>query len=216
MSEEPVKRRYDAPARRAAARVTRDRVCAAAEELFVREGYARTSIRSVAAKAGVSEATVYLAFSNKAALLDAAILRATGESDGNGLAEILASPPPAVLRRYAEAQAAVMRRAARLIALGESAALMDAELRPLRERAHRGLRTMMRAIADRLNEAELLRPEMTPDDAADTLYVIASDTTYLRLTDGCGHAPESYAPWLTATLEAALLDPKRSEQARRA
>ena len=45
-------------------------------------------------------------------------------------------------------------------------------------------------------------------------YVIASDTTYLRLTDGCGHTPESYAPWLTATLEAALLDPKRSEQAR--
>ena len=62
MSEHPVKRKYDATARRASAAATRERICAAAEQRFVRDGYARTSIRAVAKAAGVAEATVYLAF----------------------------------------------------------------------------------------------------------------------------------------------------------
>src|SRR4051794_40997684 len=121
MSEDPVKRRYDAPTRRAAALATRDRICARAEELFVGGGYARTSIRAIATAAGVSEATVYLAFATKAALLDAVILRAIRDSGSDGLDAILASPPSAVLAHTASAQAALMKRAARLIALGESA-----------------------------------------------------------------------------------------------
>jgi AcrR family transcriptional regulator len=205
MSEDPVKRRYDAPARRAAALATRDRICVSAEELFIRGGYARTSIRAIAKSAGVSEATVYLAFANKAALLDAVILRAIRDSGSDGLDAILASPPPAVLAHTAQAQAVLMRRAAKLIALGESAALMDAELRPLRERAYRGIRAMMCAIADRLDEAGLLAPGVTPSMAADTLYAVGNETTYLRFVDDGGHSPEDYAAWLTATLEAALL-----------
>ena len=76
MPERPVKRKYDATSRRAAAAATRDRICAAAEQLFVADGYARTSIRAVAQAAGVAEATIYLTFPNKAALLDAVIVRA--------------------------------------------------------------------------------------------------------------------------------------------
>lgn len=206
MSDDHVKRRYDAPARRAAALATRDRICASAEELFIGGGYARTSIRAVAKGAGVSEATVYLAFAHKAALLDAVILRAIRDSGSDGLDAILASPPRAVLAHTAESQAVLMRRAARLIALGESAALMDAALRPLRQRAHHGIRAMMRAIADHLDEAGLLAPGLTPSAAADTLYAIGTETTYLRFVDDCGHSPEEYAAWLTATLEGALLD----------
>lgn len=208
MSEQPVKRRYAAPTRRAGARATRDRICAAAEELFVRDGYARTTMRAVAAHAGVAEATVYNAFPNKAALLDAAIVRALGQSTGAGIAEVLISPPPALLSRLAESNAALMRRAARIIAIGDGAALMDAELRPLRARAHHRLRAAMREIAQRLDEAGVLRPGMTAGAAAETLYAIASDTTYLRLT-ACGHLPERYGAWLAATLEALLLDPTR-------
>jgi AcrR family transcriptional regulator len=209
MSEKPVKRRYDARARRAAAVATRERICASAEDLFVRKGYTRTSIRSVAAGAEVAEATVYLAFPNKAALLDAVILRAIGDSGSDGLEAILASPPSAVLRHTAEAQAALMRRAARLIAIGESAALMDAELRPLRDRAYSGVRAMMRSIADRLDEAGLLAPGLTPQAVADTLFAVGNETTYLRFVDFCGHPPEEYAAWLAATLEATLLHPRQ-------
>ena len=201
----PVKRRYDTSRRRAAADATRERICAAAERLFVRDGYARTSIRAVARDARVAEATVYLTFSTKSALLNATILRATGVGEGEPLSAIIAAPPPDMLSRLANAHAAAMSRSARLIALGESAVLMDADLRPLRDRAHANLRAAYAAIAHRLADARLLKPEVTVADAADTLYAICNETTYLRLTQDGALDPERYATWLTTTLEASLL-----------
>ena len=190
MSE--ARRKYHAPQRRAAAAQTRERICAAAETLFLRAGYARTSIRAVARAAGVAEATIYLAFPTKGALLDAVILRAV--RGGERLEEIIAGPPEQLLQRLAASNAALMARAAPLIALGESASLMDAELRPLRERAHRNLRAAFRRAADRLDAAGLLRDDAQA--AADTLYAIASETTYLRM----GLEPEDYARWLSDAL----------------
>jgi AcrR family transcriptional regulator len=203
MAEGPVKRKYDATSRRASATATQERICAAAEELFVRDGYARTSIKAVAKAAGVAEATVYLAFADKAALLDAVIVRATRDNASEGLAAIAAAPPEEVLPRLATSNALLMARAGRLIALGESASLMDADLRPLRERAHRSLRAAFRVIADRLGKAGVLRAG--PQEAADSLYAIASEGTYLRMTEGAGLAPDRYAGWLAATLADVLL-----------
>ena len=85
MSRRPVKRKYDATSRAAAAAKTRERICAAAEARFLRDGYARTSVRAVAKDAGVAEATVYLAFADKAALLDAVIVRATRDNPSEPL-----------------------------------------------------------------------------------------------------------------------------------
>ena len=175
-------RKYDATARRAAAEQTRERICDAAEVLFLRDGYARTSIRAVAREAGVSDATVYLVFATKAALLDAVIIRATRTP----------APPIVDLASFASAHAVLMERAAELIALGEAAALMDAELRPLRDRAHERLRAYLHETADRLELGA---------GAGDTLYAIATETTYLRR----GLPPERYAEWLTGVLSAALL-----------
>ena len=91
-----------------------------------------------------------------------------------------------------------MSRAARLIALGESAVFMDADLRPLLHRAHANLRAAYAAIAQRLADAQLLQP-------ADTLHAICNETTYLRLTHDGARSPKRYATWLTATLDASLL-----------
>jgi AcrR family transcriptional regulator len=199
MSDEPVKRKYDATSRRAAASETRERICAAAEDLFVRDGYARTSIRAVAKAAGVAEATIYLAFPDKPALLDAVIVRATRDNASEPLAAIAAAPPDEILSRMAVSNAILMARAARLIALGECASLMDTGLRPHRERAHRNLRAAFRLIAGRLDEAGLLRSDS--QDAADTLYGLVNETTYLRM----GLGDDAYARWLTDTLGRALL-----------
>src|SRR3954471_9677533 len=171
MPDRPVKRAYDAPSRREAAAKTRDRICAAAEELFERDGYARTSIRAVAERAAVSEATVYLAFPNKAALLDAVIRRAVRDNPGESLDAVVAGSPESVITRLAASQAMLMARAARAIALGEAASLMEADMRPLRERAHANLRAAFRRIADRLEEAG--RRRVGAQAAADTLYAIA-------------------------------------------
>ena len=64
-------RRYDSPRRREQAAATRELILDAAQALFERDGYAATAMAAIAAKAGVSLKTVYLAFETKSGLLRA-------------------------------------------------------------------------------------------------------------------------------------------------
>jgi AcrR family transcriptional regulator len=203
MSGRNAKRSYDSTSRQVAATETRVRICIAAEQLFLEKGYARTSISAVAKSAGVGEATVYLAFQNKSALLNAVILRAVRDNDSEDLQELDSLPPEELLPRFAAGQAIVLARAAPLIALGESAARMDAELRPFRDQAQRNLRAAFRQLADRLDEGGLLRGSAR--QAADAVYAISSEVTYLRMTEGVGMPAEEYGRWLSETLAAVLL-----------
>jgi TetR/AcrR family transcriptional regulator, regulator of autoinduction and epiphytic fitness len=202
-----VKRRYDSAGRRAAADATRDRICAAAERLFLRDGYGRTSMGAVARQAKVAPATVYNAFSTKAALLDAVILRAVRDNEGEPLIALLEGSPRRIVPRIAATHAATLGRAAQLIALGEGAALMDAALRPMRDRAHARLRTAYGALAQALADAGLLRAELTPAEAAETMFSICNETTYMRFTGHDTAANDRYATWLAGVLEATLLRP---------
>src|ERR671912_942799 len=73
-------RRYSTPKRDQRAAATLAAILAAAEEMFLRDGYARTTMKSIAMQAGVSEKTMYLAFATKATLLRQVIqLRAQGD-----------------------------------------------------------------------------------------------------------------------------------------
>jgi AcrR family transcriptional regulator len=202
MSDQNAKRLYDSTSRQAAATETRDRICAAAEELFLAKGYARTSMSAVAKAAKVGEATIYVVFANKSALLNAVIIRAVRDNDSGDLSDITSMAPELVLPRFTRGQATVMARAAALIALGESAAQMDAELRPFRDQAQRNLRAAFRGVADRLEAGGMLRGGA--QDAADTIYAISSEATYLRMTEGVGMSADQYAKWLNDTLAAAL------------
>src|SRR4029077_13597456 len=64
-------RRYDSARRREAAERRRAAVVDAASRLFVREGFAGTTIARIAENAGVSEEMVYKAFGNKVGLVRA-------------------------------------------------------------------------------------------------------------------------------------------------
>src|SRR3954469_19149150 len=63
------RRPYRSAKREAAALQTRARIRDAAETLFLRDGYARTSMKAIAAQAGVSEKTMYLPSASRAKLL---------------------------------------------------------------------------------------------------------------------------------------------------
>jgi AcrR family transcriptional regulator len=65
----PVKRHYDSSRRKEQARQTQRAVLRAAHDLFVEQGYGRTTIADIARAAGVSAETIYAAFKNKATLL---------------------------------------------------------------------------------------------------------------------------------------------------
>ena len=58
-------RTYTSPVRRERAAATRERILAAARELFLERGYARSTAREIAARAGVSLDTVYTAAGRK-------------------------------------------------------------------------------------------------------------------------------------------------------
>ena len=64
-----VKRSYDATRRRAQARETHSAIIRVARDLFIADGYGRTTIADIAHAAGVSVETIYATFKNKAALL---------------------------------------------------------------------------------------------------------------------------------------------------
>ncbi|MEO7430336.1 MAG: helix-turn-helix domain-containing protein, partial [Acidimicrobiales bacterium] len=64
-SEEPVKRSYDSSRRRAQAAETRAVIVRAGCDLFIEQGYGRTTVADIARAAGVSVETIYASFGNK-------------------------------------------------------------------------------------------------------------------------------------------------------
>src|SRR6266540_3499892 len=115
---EIVKRQYHSARRREQAVETRLRILRAAHDLFVSEGYGRTTIAEVARAAGVAAETVYAAYRNKPTLLRQAwyaTFRGDEEDirllDRPEIRAVLAEPDLATrLREHAIVMTAVFRR----------------------------------------------------------------------------------------------------------
>jgi AcrR family transcriptional regulator len=215
MADDEVKRRqYESPARAAAARRTHRRIRAAAEDLFTRNGYEGTSMRAVAAAAGVSERTVFLAFPTKAALLSECIRVAVRGGDEDtplldrpSFRAALDAPPERMLAAIAEASTALMARAARLLAVGEAAGVTDPVLEEHRRRGHEATLADAIAMAKALKRVGLLRKGLTVQRAADRIYALAaSESVYLRLVEQRGWTDAAYARALEDALRGALVD----------
>jgi AcrR family transcriptional regulator len=88
-----MQRRYVSPLRAEQTRRTRLAIIEAALRLFLANGYAGTSIRSIASEAGVSERTVYVAFGDKISIITAIAdhERFGGTEEGEGEAQFLES-----------------------------------------------------------------------------------------------------------------------------
>src|SRR5215217_3335135 len=150
MSEPPVKppapgskrRPYRSPKREAAALETRHAIRDAAETLFLRDGYTRTSMKAIAAQAGVSEKTMYLTYATKANLLRHVIQVAVrGDEAPATLSErtewraVVHGPADQAFARFAALNAALMTRTAPIIGVAEAAAATDSEPAEHRDRA---------------------------------------------------------------------------------
>ena len=207
------RRSYTSRKREQASLETRQRIRAAAEALFLRDGYARTTTKAIAREAGVSEMTVFLAFNNKAALLSE-IIRTTvrGDDDGTPVArraswhEMLDAPADEILARFAEFNGAVQVRTARILAVAEAAATADEQLAARRDSAHAHIRADFQQVADALARHRRLPAQLTATHAADVIYALTNPTTYLLLTDERGWTTRQYVEWLAATLKATLID----------
>jgi len=209
------RRPYHSPKRAAAALKTRQAIRAAAEALFLRDGYTQTTMRAIAEQAGVSEKTMYLTYATKANLLREVIQVAVrGDEAPETLSErsewraVMVGPLDEVFARFATLNAALMTRTAHIIALAESAADVDPELAKHRDRARATARADLHALAAELRRRGALAPGVSEQDAADTMYAISNDVgVYLRLTTECDWTEARYAELIAHTLKATLAAP---------
>jgi AcrR family transcriptional regulator len=205
-------RPYRSAKRAQGASQTRQTIREAATTLFLKDGYTRTSMKAIASRAGVSEKTMYLAYSTKANLLSHVIQVAVrGDEDPAPLSRrpewqaVLHGPPKQAFTRFATLNAAVMARTAAIIAVGEAAAAGDPELAAYRDQAHENARADVRALVTALTRAGALAHDIDERAAADTIYALAADESiYLRLTHECGWTDTQYAELIATILQATL------------
>lgn len=214
--DRPARRAYRSPKRAEAAVNTRRRIRASAEKLFLRDGYAPTTMLKIAAEAGVAEKTVYLAYPSKAALLNE-IIRVGVRGDDTDLpltrrdswdAMLNSESIEQLLARVAAESTELMKRAARVLSLGEAHATSDPQLAKLRDRAHANIRADMRQIATELQARQGLAPGLNIDRASDILFAfVANESPYLRMTDECHWTPQEYTQLIHSLVRALLTAP---------
>jgi TetR/AcrR family transcriptional regulator of autoinduction and epiphytic fitness len=207
------KRTYDSSNRAREARETRRRIVEAAARLFVRDGYAATSIGAIAQEAGVAVPTVYAGLRNKAGVLRAVVdLTVRGDDEAVPLASRAEwremereDDPRRQLALFARIHRQIGDREAAVFAQLEAAAGADSEAtRMLADHDDRRYKTQSR-LARSLHRKKALRPGLTAREAADLIWTLASERTYLALVRDRGWGPENYERWVMEQLEAALL-----------
>jgi AcrR family transcriptional regulator len=212
MENDKRKRPYRSAVRQAAAAKTRQRILTAAGELFVANGFANTATKAVAARAGVTERTIFLNFPSKAALLSACIRAAVrGEAEDVPLLEraewrlALTGDPDHVFGLLAQAVAQLYERAADLLAVGEAAAADDPLLDAERRRGHAATRADLLKVAKAMKRTGALRRGVSPERAADVmLAVAANESLYLRLVRERDWSVVAYTRMLERALAGAL------------
>jgi AcrR family transcriptional regulator len=200
---EAVKRRsYDSSRRRAQATETRSAVVAAARDLFIAQGYARTTMADIASAAGVSVETIYAAFKNKATLLHKAWDITVGGDDQDIVfherPEALAIRHEPDLAKRLMLHAAFSTRTAQRIAPFQLMVQAAAEADPaagamLAEMGRQRLAGMTVMAAEAAKTGELAVSE---EECRDVLWSMTDGMLWHRLVNERGWTNERFANWL--------------------
>jgi AcrR family transcriptional regulator len=205
-------RPYHSPRRQEAANETRRRIRQAAQELFVSQGYAATSIRAVAERAGVAEKTVYLAFPTKPDLLKEVVeVAIVGDDQPIPVAERdwwqqMAAQPDLVgtLERLADGALAIHLRSAEVFEIARGAAAADPQAAALWQTGKQGHQRDCQRLADLLVGHPGVAASLARDDLVTTLYTLIGPETYRQVIVELGRTPTQYRAWLLDTLRRLL------------
>lgn len=199
-------RSYQSPKRQADAAATRANIVDAAARLFVKDGYVATSIKAIAAEAGVSIPTVHLN-GPKHALLIAAFERTfAGDEGRHSLAErpelvaIMGEPDTdTAIERYVDFLIEANQRSAAVVRAMLAAADSDPDVRAayldLEMRRHRD----MTIAAGWFLQRGRIRVDQVAI-AADVLGLITGPDPWTHFTVVRGWDVAVYRSWLTAQL----------------
>jgi AcrR family transcriptional regulator len=207
----PVKRRtYVSALRKEQAARTRMLITEAAAELFVSEGYARTTVRAIAERAGVAPDTVYAVFSSKVGVLTAVLnarLAPSGEASVMDRAESRAvrdePDQRRQLHRFAHDMAGVSAQIRPIYEVLRTAGSAEPEVGQVFTEMERHRLAHMHQLAGWFARRGPLR--VSRDRAADILFVLASPDVARMLCDVRGWSQAQHAAWLETMLSCALL-----------
>jgi AcrR family transcriptional regulator len=215
----PVKRQYNSVRRREQAGETRLRIIRSAHDLFVDQGYGRTTIAQIARAAGVAVETVYATFGSKPKLLhEVWDVTVGGDEDDvpvHERAEVLAVRAEADLarrlRRLAVFNTAVSRRTAPLmVALCGAAASDGAAAAMLTEIDRQRLEAMSLHAREAAATGQLA---VTEAECRDILWSTTDGALWHRLVTGRNWAGSRYAAFLGDLWVAALVNGTQGGQA---
>lgn len=207
------RRSYRSPQREARARATRVRILRAATSLFDERGYAGTTIRSVAERAGVAVPTVEALFGTKTRLLKAAIDVAIAGDDEPvpmlardwAVAAASAADPESFLAVLAGVLAPAQSRSSGLVLAAFEGAGSDPELAGLAAQMTAQRVTMATWVVARLTALGALRAELGEDEAADCVFAVMEPAVFDRLARQRGWTPARYQDWIARSLRRLLV-----------
>ena len=203
-------RTYDASRRRAQAQVRRNAVLAGARELFLRDGFAATTVAAIAEHAVVSTETVYKSFGGKSGLIEALYrdaLLGEGAVPAYERSEQLRgeADPHVILRGWSSLAGEVGPRVAAVQLLVRDASLVDPALAGLHARLDEDRLSRMTDNATYLHSAGHLRRGVTIQQAADLMWTVTAPETIDLLVRRRSWTPQQYADFVYETLEHGLL-----------
>lgn len=203
-------RSYDASRRRAQAQARRETVLVSARELFLRDGFARTTIAAIAKRAGVSQETVYKSFGGKAGLIEElyhVALLGEGPVPAYERSDSLRSQadPHQVIRGWSHLATEVGPRVAAVQLLVRDAALIEPELQGLLDELDENRLSRMRENARFLESAGHLRPGVSAEHAADLMWTVTAPEMFELLVHRRGWSLDQYAEFIRDALVHGLL-----------
>ena len=186
--------------------MTRERIVDAARALMAERGWSGATIDAIAEKAGVATPTVYAAFGNKLAILDAMRQVMLRDSKIPELTEQAQAEPDAArrLELWAKSVRQQMESSYDIISIHRQAARADPEFaieyRKVLDNRARHFAEFVRGLRDGLAD------EIDARTATDLLWALSTEELWRELVEERGWSADRYELWLGVTLVAQLIE----------
>lgn len=212
--EKPTKKRtYNSSQRKEQAHQTRRQIVEAARKLFSERGYSGATIEAIAQEAGVAAETVYATYGNKRAILSK-LIDVSVVGDDEPIPLLQRSGPRAVqqeknqyrqIQMFARDIQEIMGRMAPIFGIMRVAAKTEPDISEMLQHILESRVHGMEEFIKYITANGSLQEDLTPVEAAETVWVISSAEVYSLLTIDRGWSSEQYGQWLAKTLTKLLL-----------
>ncbi len=204
-------RKYSSAVRDEQAARTRTRILDAASELFLERGYARTTIKDIADRAGVARDTVHAVFGSKArvltALIDLRLVPDGSVTSARERPEALAIRDEVDQRKqielFASFIAGISTQLRPVFEILRTASAVEPEMANVFEEMDRYRMMNMQTYAKWIAARGPLR--VSTRRAGEIIWTLASPDVARKLCDELGWTQTEHARWLSDTLSRTLL-----------